>query len=583
MTREAHRRGHSGVGETGWLAALLVIVGVLAVGAVLWIGALVNPGIAALQQKSPIEVMRAFADGTVQPTVLQIVVTAGVFVGVVGVIALLWWSFAKVYRRRSRIDYKARYMAQPRDLRRYTETEALNDAERLHAAHAGAGVPIGADLTTGKSLYALWEWVMITIMGPRAGKTSTMCVRQILETAGPVLATSNKRDIVDLTRGPRTEQGVVWVHDVQAIIGEPSDWWWNPLSFVRDMETAEKLTGIFQSSVESADSKQDAYFSSAGRETLSRLFLAAAIDGRPITDVFRWANNPDDKADDPARILMQHGEIAQGRALGQTQTLTEKQRDGVYGTVRPWIGLLGNRNVLPWITDPSMSRPHFDPAKFVTSTDTIYLISAEGGGTARAITGALTMAVLEAAERIGSTQRGGRLTTPLVAVLDEAANVCRWRELPDKYSHYGSRGIILCTYFQSWQQGVEAYGETGMGKLWSAANVRVVGSGLSEDRYLQFVSQAIGDHDAMKRSRSSQARGSSTTSSYQRERIFDVADITSLPSGRAIMLATQTPPALLRLEHFSTKPYAAKVSQSQEYFESRAIAAAASTTEGARA
>lgn len=581
MSREAHRRSQPAIGETGWLIALVAIVAVAAVGLVLWLGALTNPAVAAMPNKGPFNLIKAFADGTVHVTGLQVLVTAGIFVALGAVTALLWWAFAQQLRRRSRIDYKARYMAQPRDLRRYMDVDALKDAERLHAAHAGPGVPIGADLTTGKPLYALWEWVMIAIMGPRAGKTSTMCVRQILETAGPVLATSNKRDIVDLTRGPRSEQGVVWVHDVQGIIGEPADWWWNPLSFVKDMETAEKLTGIFQSSVESADSKQDAYFSSAGRETLSRLFLAAALDKRPITDVFRWANNPDDKRDDPARILMDHGEMAQGRALGQTQTLTEKQRDGVYGTVRPWIGLLGNRRVLPWITDPGMSRPHFDPVTFVTSTDTIYLISAEGGGTARAITGALTMAILEAAERIGSTQPGGRLNTPLVAVLDEAANVCRWRELPDKYSHYGSRGIILCTYFQSWQQGVEAYGETGMGKLWSAANVRVVGSGLSEDRYLQFISQAIGDHDALKRSRSSQPRSSSTTSSYQRERIFDVADLTAMPFARAVLLATQTPPALIKLEHFSTKPYAAKVKESQAYYESRVVDSAAKQGEHA--
>jgi len=57
------------------------------------------------------------------------------------------------------------------------------------------------------------------------------------------------------------------------------------------------------------------------------------------------------------------------------------------------------------------------------------------------------MAVLEAAERTGSLDAGGRLPTPLTAILNGAANVVRWRELPDKYSYYGSRGIILSTCF----------------------------------------------------------------------------------------------------------------------------------------
>ncbi|MCG2947420.1 TraG/TraD/VirD4 family protein, partial [Escherichia coli] len=81
------------------------------------------------------------------------------------------------------------------------------------------------------------------------------------------------------------------------------------------------------------------------------------------------------------------------------------------------------------------------------------------------------------------------LKTPLTAVLDEAANVVRWRELPDVYSHYGSRGIVVSTFFQSYSQGVEAYGEKGMNKLWGAANIRVAGSGLSDDKFLPFLVQ----------------------------------------------------------------------------------------------
>jgi hypothetical protein len=33
----------------------------------------------------------------------------------------------------------------------------------------------------------------------------------------------------------------------------------------------------------------------------------------------------------------------------------------------------------------------------------------------------------------------------MTGVPDEAANVCRWRELPNLYSHYGSRGVALMT------------------------------------------------------------------------------------------------------------------------------------------
>ena len=46
---------------------------------------------------------------------------------------------------------------------------------------------------------------------------------------------------------------------------------------------------------------------------------------------------------------------------------------------------------------------------------------------------------MRAAER-RAERMGGRLDPPLVVVLDEAANICRISDLPDLYSHLGSRG-----------------------------------------------------------------------------------------------------------------------------------------------
>src|SRR3954452_8863836 len=95
----------------------------------------------------------------------------------------------------------------------------------------------------------------------------------------------------------------------------------------------------------------------------------------------------------------------------------------------------------------------------------------DGGdaGQAAPIVTALTVAVTEAAERLSERSRLGRLPIPMVLVLDEAANVCRWTELPNLYSHFGSRGIVVLTMLQSWAQGTEVWGREGMIKLWAAA------------------------------------------------------------------------------------------------------------------
>lgn len=163
------------------------------------------------------------------------------------------------------------------------------------------------------------------------------------------------------------------------------------------METAEKLADVFVSSATDAGAKQDAYFESDGKRLLAHLLFAAAVGHRPITDVFSWAQVLTDKT--PRDLLYNNGYATLATALEQIQNLTEKQRDGVYGTMRPWVNVLSYDQVIPWIRDTGVTgRPQLDHKRFATSTDTLFLVSKEGGS-ARAITAALAMAVMMEAEK----------------------------------------------------------------------------------------------------------------------------------------------------------------------------------------
>lgn len=539
-------------------------------GVLLWtLGAILDPTVEN-SSNNPVQILMDQSRGYLPVGGIQLTVFILGLVLLLAVIVMLIVVWRRSRGTSSRVDHLAKDMGHAKDFKYLEEPAARADAERLGATKAGVGVPLAKLFNNHKPLFASYEWVQIWLMGPRAGKTSCVCVPQILETGGPVLATSNKRDIVDMTRGPRARVGTVWVHDVQGIIGEEPTWWWNPLSFVPDMKAAFKLADVFITSETSAGAKSDAYFESDGKRLLSHFLFAAAIANRPITDVFTWAQDPEDKT---ARDLLdEHGYQDFSAALWQIQGLTPKQRDGVYGTMRPWITVLSYEEVTPWIrSNGNLARPEFDHRKFATGTDTLYLVSKEGAGTARAITAALVMAVMDSAEKTAAAMPGGRLKTPMMAVLDEAANVVRWRELPDVYSHYGSRGIVVSTFFQSYSQGVEAYGEKGMNKLWGASNIRVAGSGLSDDKFLPFLTQLVGERDVLKRSSSTSGRnGRSVSSSMQRERILDVSDLGALPRGRAILTSSGLPAGLIELQHYSTKPYGEDVSTSQTYYEENA-------------
>jgi type IV secretory pathway TraG/TraD family ATPase VirD4 len=63
------------------------------------------------------------------------------------------------------------------------------------------------------------------------------------------------------------------------------------------------------------------------------------------------------------------------------------------------------------------------------------------------------------------------------------------------YSHLGSRGIATWTILQSRAQGERVWGKTGFAALWSAATVKMIGSGIDDAGFAEDISRLIGDHD----------------------------------------------------------------------------------------
>ena len=484
--------------------------------------------------------------------VLLAVVLALVVLAIIGVVR---------YRKgRTRVDRASSYMGRGKDVEGLSKRNAQAQATRLGVT-GSLGVPIGKTLGQ-MPLYGTWEDMHIDIWGPRTGKTTSRAVPAILDAPGGVLVTSNKRDVVDATRDVRAEAGPVWVFDPQGIALEQPTWWWNPLSYVTDEVRAAKLADHFASGSRDPGAKTDAYFDPAGQDLLAGLLLAAALDSRPITDVYGWLTRPTEE--EPIGILRRGGYDLTADQVRGVITAPEKQRGGIYGTAQQMASCLTNRQVAAWVNpqgEPDL-RPQFDPAAFVRDGGTLYSLSKEGRGTAGPLVTALTVAVVEAAEELAAGSAGGRLSVPLLGVLGEAANVCRWRELPNLYSHYGSRGIVLMTILQSWSQGVDVWGDSGMRKLWSASNVKVYGGGVSEDAFLESLSKLIGDYDRQASSVSSGRGGRSVNQQLHRERILDVADLAAMPKGRAVVLSSGNRPTLIRTQPWMTGPHAEKVKAS---------------------
>jgi type IV secretory pathway TraG/TraD family ATPase VirD4 len=519
---------------------------------------------------NPVAAVIGLADGrTVWAGTAATAVLAAEVVLIVLLVLLVLRMTKRVGGAQSGIDGASRHLANRRDQQMLSREGVAATAARLGAPATHPGVRIGRARGTGQPLYGSWEDEQIDIWGPRTGKTTSRAIPAILDApdSSPVLVTSNKRDIVDATRLSREAKGDVWVFDPQGIIGDEPTRWWNPLSYVTDVDKAVRLASIFAAYNQDADAKTDAYFDPEGQQLLAFLLLAAAEGKEPITRVFSWAADATDTR--PVDILRSAGHDLPADGVQGVINSPDEQRAGIYGTCKKSVNFLVNPAITRWVTGGSRQRlPEFRPNEFVAGEgkgNSLYLLSREGQGTAGALVTALTVATVEAAEELANRSPGGRLRSPMLGVLDEAANVCRWKDLPDLYSHFGSRGIVLMTILQSWAQGVVVWGDNGMKKLWSAANIRVYGGGVSEPQFLADLSQLIGDFEPDTTSLSIQGganRSRSTTISTRVEKILEVSDLAAMPRGRALLFASGTRPVLVETEPWQKGPHAEAVKAS---------------------
>ncbi|MER7851359.1 TraM recognition domain-containing protein [Streptomyces bacillaris] len=433
---------------------------------------------------------------------------------------------------------------------------SLKDAKRIDAKDTG--ILLGTLAGTRHEVRMGFEDVCVAIMAPRSGKTTSLAIPSMLNAPGPVLLTSNKAagDAFTTAYEARAGMGAVWTMDPQQIAHANRAMWWNPLATAKTLDGANRLAGHFLAASVDA-SQQGDFWSKAGSNILSQLLLAAALDERPITDIMQWLAFPADRT--PLDILRDHSFAAVAAQLKGTVEGPPETRDGIYETARQYAAALLNSEIAAWVT-PQKGIAEFRPAGFVTSTDTLFLLSKDGGGGASALIAACADSVMRAATA-QAERAGGRLDPPMLAVLDEAANVCKISDLPDLYSHLGSRGIIPMTILQSYRQGQKVWGEAGMDAMWSASTVKVVGSGIDDPDFADKLSRLIGDHDVETTSTSHSESGKSTSVSMRQERILPADAIRALPKGSALCFATGMRVAMLDLRPWYAEPGAKALSE----------------------
>jgi hypothetical protein len=498
---------------------------------------------------------------------------------------------------RTRADNATRHLSRPAEMVGLTPGQVRDSARRLRPGvdeqdATQHGVLLVETLLSRTPLRMGWEDIAVVLAGPRVGKTTSNVVPAIVDYRGPVKTSSNKPDTHDATREIRTALGTVWVCDPQGLVGDGAgaagstsvhrntrgarpSFWFDPLADVDSLAVARELVQVLIDTTVDADAKPDAYFHPTGKATLVNYVYAAALGGKTLLDVDAWLGDPQDQ--EAMTILAGRGYDGAAQQLRSVLAKPDRQRDGVLGTAQSWLAVITDPRYAAWVTPPAGGDyyrvPRFDPAAFVrSSADTLYLLSQEGPASAAFVTTALNAAVDRAAIAYARTLPGRRLDPPLLSILDEAANTIRDTTLPDKVSHYGSRGLPTAIVLQSWSQGVEVWGERGMRKLWSAANIKVYLGGVAETEFLKSMCDLLGDRDERYwvRSSSRAGTGSSTSTAEQIRRvpIMSIAELAALPRGRALLFSSGNRPALARPVPWMNGPHADAIRASLAKWES---------------
>jgi type IV secretory pathway TraG/TraD family ATPase VirD4 len=552
------RRHASSVGPADPWSEALLAVGVLGgsgaiAGLVVWVsGAAASMVTGHGVGPSPVEAGRRMVDSgqlaSVWPAVPMPVVL-GVAIGVTASLSCAFaWAWLKWTARHPRRDGFAGASAFAELLPGRTglaKARRLRPAlDRRHLDGPDLGVPLGRLRRGGPLLRASWEDVVLAICAPRSGKTTCLAVPAVLDAPGPVIATSNKADLwthTALLRGQDTGEQV-WTFDPQRVTRGEQSFVWDALAGISTVADARRLAGHFIQEVRRTADQGD-FWDRDAEDLLTGLLLAAALNRSPLSQVGTWLTSV--SSVQPRNILAAAGftqlaDVMAGRSQGALET-----REGVYATARAAAASLSDPAIMQWVT-PRAGLPVFDPAAFARSRQTLFLLSKDGAGSAAPLVAAFADRVLLEAVRAAESSAGGRLDPPMVAVLDEAANICRITELPRLYSHLGSRGVVPLTILQSRSQGRRVWGEGGMAELFGAATIKLIGAGVDEQGFADELSKMVGDEDVLVTSRSS-GRSGGLSRTTRRERVLAADEVRALAKFTGLLLVTGVRPALLRL------------------------------------
>jgi len=400
---------------------------------------------------------------------------------------------------------------------------------------------------------------------PRSGKTSTVVIPALLAASGAAVSTATKPDVLAATWRARAQMGQVWLFDPS---GEQTELpreirrlSWSPVTAASSWDGALLMARAMAACASPGKgTTNEEHWRERSSALLAPLLYAANLTSAPVSELLRWVLRKDLNAAGTA--LEDHdAKIANDVLVGIAKT-DERERSSIFSAT---AGVLAAYNA----DGPrrAAARPNFDPARFVNSTDTIYITAPAHK---QALCAPLVVGLLEQIRHATYEEaRGnGGAGPPLFLCLDEVANIAPIHDLPALVSEAGGQRLHVMACLQDLSQARNRWGDGAADGFLSLFQTKLILTGIADNRTLEAISLALGEYDrqlvsyTLGRSRSSEffaphTDSESVTYHTQRHRTLPPGEIARLPTGHGLLLRG-THWGLLRLTPwYRTQPWPA--------------------------
>lgn len=438
----------------------------------------------------------------------------------------------------------------------------MSEKIRKQVALSELSLRVGRPKGSKSDVYLSLQDHLAVIAPTGGGKSVYVMAPAALTAPGALVVTSNEVSILDLVATTRAKRGRLWVFDPLGRSAWPEPMVWNPVKGCEDGATALARGVAFAAGLRSdSGSTNSGFFQKNAMIALSRMLHAAALSGRDMSEVLRWATNLDRdgkvaasliRASTDDRVEPSWAAMLDGVSTGADETVASSRQ-----TLQQAVEPLTLRKVTRWVT-PAEGVPEFDAEAFVTSTDTLVLISDDSSSTnVGPLCTMLFQEVMDAIKALAPLSDHGKLDPPMRVVGDEIANVAPIDKLPELASEVRKLGVQLVLAFQSEQQLRSRWGDRG-NTLLEQMSAELVLPGLkstaSLKRYGDLTGRAEVDQHTVSFGDGGEVRGGST--SEQLREVMRSDEVRQLENGTALLIYRNAAPMILQMTAWFETPQA---------------------------